>query len=293
VGSVCVGTVAVRSEKVAQKCRLRFATGRFTGTERGRHIHRHLEDTANEKLGFAPPIFAVSARKALLSRTTGLDKERLWQESNFGQLEDHISMMVGHERTRMLKLASTCQTASLILSDSANESALVCGRSFATKRSSQDCKSTLQARKDQTLRQIAGFCVESSKRAAFAKTKASNAATSAVFLADVADWSSVERSGNTNFKRSWKSKCASDSAAAGERSATPRDRFARFSGRNCRHDESNSRPNPKFISSDDPDLRVLQLRLNQTAHFDFQLRLKFVLPLRSTKTSRHVRQKDS
>lgn len=42
-------------------------------------IHRHLEDTANEKLGFAPPIFAVSARKALLSRTTGLDKERLWQ----------------------------------------------------------------------------------------------------------------------------------------------------------------------------------------------------------------------
>ncbi|HEY5035935.1 MAG TPA: dynamin family protein, partial [Chthoniobacterales bacterium] len=29
-------------------------------------IEKHLQETANEKLGFAPPIFAVSARKALL-----------------------------------------------------------------------------------------------------------------------------------------------------------------------------------------------------------------------------------
>jgi hypothetical protein len=120
-------------------------------------IHRHLEDTANEKLGFAPPIFAVSARKALLSRTTGLDKERLWQESNFGQLEDHISMMVGHEQTRMLKLASTCQTASLILSDSA-ERIRSCLRTIVHDETQlAGLQSNLQARKDQTLRQIAGF----------------------------------------------------------------------------------------------------------------------------------------
>ena len=44
-------------------------------------IEKHLRETANQKLGFAPPIFAVSARKAFLARTTGLDKERLWKES--------------------------------------------------------------------------------------------------------------------------------------------------------------------------------------------------------------------
>ncbi len=44
-------------------------------------IRRHLQDTALQKLGFTPPIFAVSARKALLARTTGVDKERLWKES--------------------------------------------------------------------------------------------------------------------------------------------------------------------------------------------------------------------
>src|SRR3954469_1023584 len=40
-------------------------------------IRRHLQDTALQRLGLAPPIFAVSARKALLAKTTGVDKERL------------------------------------------------------------------------------------------------------------------------------------------------------------------------------------------------------------------------
>src|SRR3954464_4478671 len=38
-------------------------------------IYRHLQDTATRKLGFAPPIFPVSARKALLAKTTGVAKE--------------------------------------------------------------------------------------------------------------------------------------------------------------------------------------------------------------------------
>ena len=50
-------------------------------------IEQHLRETANQKLGFAPPIFAVSARKAFLARTSGVDKERLWKESEFAALE--------------------------------------------------------------------------------------------------------------------------------------------------------------------------------------------------------------
>src|SRR6266446_2749378 len=57
-------------------------------------IERHLRETALEKLGFAPPIFAVSARKAFLARTSGADKPRLWEESRFSSLEQHISVMV-------------------------------------------------------------------------------------------------------------------------------------------------------------------------------------------------------
>src|SRR4051812_17101406 len=47
-------------------------------------IHRHLQETALQKLGFAPPIFPVSARKALLAKTTGIAKEELWREGGVG-----------------------------------------------------------------------------------------------------------------------------------------------------------------------------------------------------------------
>src|SRR5436189_534266 len=84
-------------------------------------IYRHLQDTAMQKLAFTPPIFPVSARKALLARTTGLDKERLWKESQFGPLEDQINHMVTESGTRILKLQSTARTAGVILGEAADQ----------------------------------------------------------------------------------------------------------------------------------------------------------------------------
>ncbi|HYR21946.1 MAG TPA: dynamin family protein [Chthoniobacterales bacterium] len=80
-------------------------------------IHRHLQDTAMRRLGFVPPIFAVSARKALLARTSGLDKEKLWEESAFAPLEEQINFIVTESSTRMLKLRSTFQAARVALED--------------------------------------------------------------------------------------------------------------------------------------------------------------------------------
>src|SRR5690242_15831350 len=84
-------------------------------------IHRHLQDTAMRRLGFVPPIFPISARKALLARTSGLDKERLWEESAFGPLEDQINFIVTESSTRMLKLRSTFQAARATLEDLSRE----------------------------------------------------------------------------------------------------------------------------------------------------------------------------
>ena len=80
-------------------------------------IHRHLQDTAMRRLGFVPPIFAVSARKALLARTNGLDKEKLWEESAFAPLEEQINFIVTESSTRILKLRSTFQAARVALDD--------------------------------------------------------------------------------------------------------------------------------------------------------------------------------
>jgi small GTP-binding protein len=120
-------------------------------------IHRHLQDTALQKLAFTPPIFPVSARKALLARTTGLDKEKLWQESNFGPLEEQIDRMVTESGAGISKLQSTAKTAGVILGDVAEEIRGSFDLILRDEKQLSYVEEFLQARKDQTLRQVAGF----------------------------------------------------------------------------------------------------------------------------------------
>ncbi len=120
-------------------------------------IQRHLADTAAQKLGFTPPIFAVSARKALLARTTGLDKERLWAESQFGPLEEQINRMVTQSGARVLKLQSTGKTATLLLGEISEELRGSFDLILRDEQHLTRVAAFLQSRKEQTLRQVAGF----------------------------------------------------------------------------------------------------------------------------------------
>jgi GTPase Era involved in 16S rRNA processing len=120
-------------------------------------IYRHLQDTAMRKLGFAPPIFAVSARKALLARTGAIARDELWQESGFGALEDQINRMVTESGVRFVKLQSTASTAGVILNEVVDE---IHGSMETIARDEKHLgrvNEFLQVRKDQTLRQVAGF----------------------------------------------------------------------------------------------------------------------------------------
>ena len=120
-------------------------------------IRRHLSDTAMQKLGFAPPIFSVSARKALLAQTTGVDKDRLWEESQFAALQEQINLIVAESGARKLKLRSTRQTARLMLDEVTSEireSIDIIARDEARLRR---VNHFLQARKEQTQRQVVGL----------------------------------------------------------------------------------------------------------------------------------------
>jgi GTPase SAR1 family protein len=120
-------------------------------------IRRHLQDNAIQRLGFAPPIFAVSARKALLARTTGVDKERLWKESQFGPLQDQINSIVAESSARLVKLRTAIQTAQVMLgeiSSEVRESIETTARDEARVTRLNDF---LQARKEQSLRHVAGL----------------------------------------------------------------------------------------------------------------------------------------
>src|SRR5450432_1338161 len=120
-------------------------------------IEQHLRETANKKLGFAPTIFAVSARKAFLARTSGLDKERLWEESRFAPLEKHINLMVDASKHGLPKLITTCQTATVILADSATRVRAILETIVRDEAQLSRLEGILETRKERTLRQVGGF----------------------------------------------------------------------------------------------------------------------------------------
>jgi small GTP-binding protein len=120
-------------------------------------IHHHLQDTAKQKLGFAPPIFAVSARKALLIKKTNMPREELWRESGFGALEEQINRMVSESGVRFLKLQSTASTSGVILNELSDETHGSMETIARDEKQLARIQEFLAVRKDQTLRQVAGF----------------------------------------------------------------------------------------------------------------------------------------
>jgi GTPase Era involved in 16S rRNA processing len=120
-------------------------------------IRRHLHESAMERLGVSVPIFAVSARKALLSRTSAVDKERLWNESQFAGLEHQINLIVSEGSPAILKFRSANQTAQVILGEinkELEESMEVIDRDEKRLTRIQQFIST---RQEQTSRQISGL----------------------------------------------------------------------------------------------------------------------------------------
>jgi GTPase SAR1 family protein len=120
-------------------------------------IQRHLQDTAMQKLGFIPPIFAVSARKALIARTNAVDGEGLWKESGLGPLEEQIGLIVAESSARMLKLRSANQTARVVLEEMTGEVRESFDVVLRDEARLTRVDLFLYARKEQTLRQVAGL----------------------------------------------------------------------------------------------------------------------------------------
>jgi hypothetical protein len=75
----------------------------------------YMGQLSRQRYGRDFPIFPVSAKKAYLARSSGIDRERLMDESGFHGLENHISALVGQNTTRLNKLASTIRIAKQLL----------------------------------------------------------------------------------------------------------------------------------------------------------------------------------
>ena len=80
-------------------------------------IVEHMRMTAQQRLGTTFRVFCVSAKKALMAKTSGIDKERLWKESAFEELEKFTSDAVSHGQSRLQRVLNTTQTAQVILGE--------------------------------------------------------------------------------------------------------------------------------------------------------------------------------
>jgi len=124
-------------------------------------VAKHLEQTALNILSVSCPIFAVSAKKALQAKINAVsDRERLWNESNFGPLEDWITATVSQSEERGGKLRSVAQTAQVLAGGlrARLQGSLEILKSDQEKLAS--IRGTFEARKAQTKRQIGGFIRE-------------------------------------------------------------------------------------------------------------------------------------
>jgi small GTP-binding protein len=75
----------------------------------------YMRQLARQRFEREFPIFPVSAKKAYLAKSSGLDRERLMADSGFGALEEHISRSLGGSGPRVSKLANALRIAWEIL----------------------------------------------------------------------------------------------------------------------------------------------------------------------------------
>ncbi len=80
-------------------------------------ITDYMGQLSRQRYGQDFPLFPVSAKKAYLARSSGVDRERLMAESGFQGLEDHISNLVGRNASRLNKLSSTVRLARQLLTN--------------------------------------------------------------------------------------------------------------------------------------------------------------------------------
>ena len=81
----------------------------------------YMAQLSRQRFGRDFPLFAVSAKKAYLARSSGADPERLLAESGFAALENHISRSVTQNPARVGKLASAHRFARQILDSLATQ----------------------------------------------------------------------------------------------------------------------------------------------------------------------------
>jgi GTPase SAR1 family protein len=80
-------------------------------------ITEHMQAITRQRLGVALPVYPVSARLALLARTSGVDKVRLLAASAFPAFERQLTQLITETAPRLAKLVTACSAGQAILAE--------------------------------------------------------------------------------------------------------------------------------------------------------------------------------
>jgi tRNA U34 5-carboxymethylaminomethyl modifying GTPase MnmE/TrmE len=85
-------------------------------------IQQYMVQLCRQRFDREFPIFPVSGKRAFLARSSGLDREKLLEESGFHRLEAHISACIGGAGPRLGKLGNALRIAQTIVKSLSDQS---------------------------------------------------------------------------------------------------------------------------------------------------------------------------
>ena len=80
-------------------------------------ITEHMQAITRQRLGVELPVYPVSARLALLARTSGVDKVRLLAASAFPAFERQLTQLIAGATPRLAKLITACSAGQAMLAE--------------------------------------------------------------------------------------------------------------------------------------------------------------------------------
>jgi GTPase SAR1 family protein len=114
----------------------------------------YMGQLVRQRYGRDFPIFPVSAKKAYLARSSGIDRETLMEQSGFHGLESHISRLVGQSAARLGKLTNSIRLARQLLGQLNDHLSATAQHARRAAALVQDLQTERELQVDRTLKKV-------------------------------------------------------------------------------------------------------------------------------------------
>jgi GTPase SAR1 family protein len=114
----------------------------------------YMGQLVRQRYGRDFPIYPVSAKKAYLARSSGIDRESLMHQSGFHALETYISQLVGQNTTRLNKLVNSIRISRQMLGQLSDRLSATAQHARRAAALVQELQTERELQVDRTLKKV-------------------------------------------------------------------------------------------------------------------------------------------